>query len=151
MKHNSGAASRAYRSAHAGSNILDVVISIYEAVIVDLLKARDARSAGCLDQELVCLQRASQRLLGLRGALDSRIEAPLIGSLARFYLTASFQILAIARRKEPLKAAERLIGQMRSMRDAWRDVAGRISAQMQGSTFDSGVVTAVPKDLNVLL
>jgi flagellin-specific chaperone FliS len=149
MKQGSGVATRAYRSVHAGSSILDIVISVYDAAIIDLLKAMDARRAGQLDQELAALAQASHRMLGLRNALDSRLEAKLIGSLARFYLTASFQILAVPRRRDPVMAAERLIRQIRQMRDAWRDVAARAAVAAQVTIPHTG--EAVPRDWNVIL
>lgn len=149
MKQGSGAATRAYRSVHAGSSILDIVISVYDVAIIDLLKARDARAAGRLDQELAALNQASHRMLGLRNALDARLEAKLIGNLARFYLTASFQILAVPRRKDPSAAAERLIRQLRQMRDAWRDVAARAANAAQVTIPMAGEATT--KDWNVVL
>jgi flagellin-specific chaperone FliS len=149
MKHGSGVATRAYRSVHAGSSILDIVISVYDAAIIDLLKAMEARRAGHLDQELVALNLASHRMLGLRNALDARLEARLVGSLARFYLTASFQILAVPRRRDPITAVERLIRQIRQMRDAWRDVAARAAVAAQVTSPRTG--EAVPRDWNVIL
>lgn len=149
MKQGSGAATRAYRSVHAGSGILDIVISVYDATIIDLLKAKDARLAGCLDQELAALNQASHRMLGLRNALDARLDAKIVGNLARFYLTASFQILAVPRRKDPLTAAERLIRQLRQMRDAWRDVAARTAVAAQVAIPAAG--EGVPRDWNVVL
>ncbi|MBI2253167.1 MAG: flagellar protein FliS [Proteobacteria bacterium] len=149
MKQGSGAATRAYRSVHAGSSILDIVISIYDAAIIDLLKAIDARGTGRLDMELAAVNQASHRMLGLRNALDTKIEGDLIGHLARFYLTASFQILAIPRRKEPMLAAERLVRQLRQMREAWRDVVARAANSAQVPL--PGNSERAPKDWNVVL
>ncbi|MDY0870693.1 flagellar protein FliS [Dongia rigui] len=149
MKQGSGVATRAYRSVHAGSSILDIVISVYDAAIIDLLRAKDARLGGRLDQELAALNQASHRVLGLRNALDSRLESKLVGHLARFYLTASFQMLAVPRRKDPIVAVERLIRQIRQMRDAWRDVAARAAVAAQVAIPPAG--EAVPRDWNVIL
>ena len=148
MKSGSGVAARAYRSAHAGSGVLDVVIAVYDAIVVDLLKARDARAAGRFDSEFKLLQNASRLVLGLHATLDQQLQAPVIASLQRFYLTINFQILAIPRDADPDGSAVRLLRQIRAMRDAWREVLARFPAV--AGMRQSRTVAEI-NDLNVVL
>lgn len=148
MRLGSGVAARAYRSVHAGSNILDVVIAVYDAIVVDLLQAQEARATGQFDAEFGLLQSASRLTLGLHAALDSRQDACLRASLQRFYLTMNFQILAIPRRSDPVAAAARLLRQIRAMRDAWRTVLARLPVPSSGAATS---LAAVTRDINVVL
>nr|WP_298689736.1 flagellar protein FliS [uncultured Dongia sp.] len=141
-------AARAYRSAHAGSGVLDIVVAVYDAVIVDLLRAHEARTAGQLDVEFKLLQNASRLALGLYASLDRRLQAPVVASLQGFYLTMSFQILAIPRGPDPARAAARLLLQLRAMRDAWRQVLGQLPA---AAGAQRAPLAAEINDLNVLL
>lgn len=148
MKLGSGVAARAYRSAHAGSSVLDVVIAVYDAIVVDLLQAQEARAAGRFDAEFRLLQDASRLTLGLHAALDPRQDAALKASLQRFYLTMNFQILAVPRRNDPAAAVARLLRQIRAMRDAWRKVSAHLPTPAGGVTTS---LAAAPRDINVVL
>jgi len=148
MSIGSGVVARAYRSAHKGSGVLDVVVAVYDAIVVDLLQAQEARAAGQFDVEFGLLQSASRLTLGLHAALDSRQDAGLKVSLQRFYLTMNFQILAIPRQSDPAAAVARLLRQIRAMRDAWREVLARLPVS-SGRAATS--LAAVTRDINVIL
>lgn len=119
------AAAGAYRMAQTGSHTLDLIVELLDAAIVALLRAGESRRDGRLDAELAELETISRIMLGLNGSLDRSRSWPLIARLERFYLTTSFQVLAIPRQRDPLAAGTRLAARLRGMRDAWARVARR--------------------------
>ncbi len=150
MKGRSAGGVHAYRAVHAGSGILDIVVSLYDCIIVDLMQAQEARVTQQFDREFMCLQSASHRLLGLRSALDEDRGGALVKRLDVFYATASYHISAIPRRPDPVSASNRLLRQMRAMRAAWSQVAsGQTPVLKLHSAHDSGIRPV--KDLNVVL
>ncbi|WP_374367922.1 flagellar protein FliS [Dongia sp.] len=139
------AATGAYRMAQTGSHTLDLIVSLLDAAIVALLRAGDSRRNGRLDAELAELETISRIMLGLNGALDRGRAFPLIAHLERFYLTTSFQVLAIPRQRDPLAAGSRLVARLRGMRDAWARVA------RQDVKAGGGSGSAANRDTNVVL
>ena len=139
------AAAGAYRMAQTNSHTLDLIVALLDATIVALLRAGESRRDGRLDAELVELETVSRIMLGLNGALDRSRAWPLVAHLERFYLTTSFQVLAIPRRRDPLAAGARLATRLRGMRDAWARVA------RQNVKVGGGSGPAANRDTNVIL
>lgn len=117
-------AAKAYRAAiAASSSSLHTLLFLYDMMIADLLRAKETRERGQLDQSLHALGKASRIALALPTTLDRARAGDLAQVLERFYLGLSCRIIRLAQRHQPLEQFDRMIGELRDTRATWQEVA----------------------------
>jgi flagellin-specific chaperone FliS len=132
-------AAQAYRAAIvSSSSSLHTLLFLYDLMIADLLRAKDARVRGQFDLCFNALRKASRIALALPTTLDWRRAGKLAATLERFYLSLSCRIMRLSRHGQPLELFDRMVDDLRSVRATWQEVARATSDAARPSSGAHG-------------
>ncbi len=119
----------AYRSAQSTVAPLRAVVLLYDGVLVHIRNASQAFRAKDYETHFNEIMRAADILLALNAALDMKRGGSVAVSLRAFYETTIKALISSASRKSALECAERIERGVRTMRDAWAEIAGEIQKE----------------------
>lgn len=114
----------AYRSARSTVAPLRAIVMLYDGVLVHIRSSANAFRAGDFESHFNEIMRAAEILQALNAALDMKRGGSVALSLRAFYETTVKALISSASKKSALECAERIERGVRSMRDAWAEIAG---------------------------
>ena len=127
---------RTYRQFSVqGATPLGLVVMLYDRAIADLQRAIEAVEAHNIEQRTKHLNHFLSVIVQLEGSLDHERGGQVAKNLARFYRFARAQAFNAA-----VKNSKEILGQLlehfSTLRDAWREGEGRLTAQSISSPAD---------------
>lgn len=124
----------AYQTAVMTTPPLQAVVLLYDGILVRVHNAANAAAAGDYVRQHQEVTRAIEILRGLLAALDLEAGGKLAAGLADTY-RANMQALLHTVGKKNAEASCRRIGEgLRSLRNAWAEIAGMPAGSAPGDT-----------------
>ena len=123
-----------------GYSGVELTVALYDGIIRFMHSAIDAAERGDIDQRRAAVKRAMDIVIHLQATLQMDIGGKPAGALSEFY-TAMFALMLQGSQANSREKFEHVIGCVRNVRDAWRQVARDpevISAPPQLSSLSSG-------------
>jgi flagellar protein FliS len=113
-----------------GASPVDLVVALYDGVIRFLYAASSAAEAGDVRARRVAVKRALAILIHLQARLRMDIGGRPAQVLSEFY-ASMFALILQASVASSSQKFEEVIGCVRSVRDAWRQVAAELAGETQ--------------------
>jgi flagellar secretion chaperone FliS len=105
-----------------GASAVDLVVALYDGIIRFLYAAVAAVEQGSEDGRRIAVKRALDIILHLQARLRMDVGGRPAEALSEFYATTFAQILQASQSASAAKF-EHAIGCVKTVRDAWREVA----------------------------
>lgn len=113
------------------------VVMLYDGVVRYLQQAREAMQGGRIEERYNLLIKASEIIFGLQSCLDFDNGGDIAKILHNFYSSADARIFALHRAGNP-EEYDRIITDIRQMRDAWSAIDGGGSAAVPAMSASAG-------------
>ncbi|MBR9971451.1 flagellar export chaperone FliS [Magnetospirillum sulfuroxidans] len=127
----------AYQTAVMTTPPLQAVVLLYDGILVRLHNAANAAAAGDYGRQYDEIARANEILRGLLAALDLQAGGKLAAGLADTYRTNMQALLHTVGRKDAEKSCRRIAEGLRTLRNAWAEIAGMAMNEPKQSGFDA--------------
>jgi flagellar secretion chaperone FliS len=114
----------AYQTAVMTTPPLQAVVLLYDGILVRIHNAGIAAAQGDYNQQYQEVSRAIEILRGLLAALDLQAGGKVAANLAETYRANMRALLATVGRKEGEAACRRIGEGLRTLRNAWAEIAG---------------------------
>lgn len=116
-----------YQMANSTLHKTRQLVLLYDAVIRFLKQAQVAIEEQRYEDRLNLLQKASNVIMGLHGALDFEKGGDISKMLDNFYMAMDLRILAL-NRSNNIGECEQITREIKMMRDAWDKIDQEYSA-----------------------
>jgi flagellar protein FliS len=116
-----------YQMANSTLHKTRQLVLLYDAVIRFLKQAQVAIEEQRYEDRLNLLQKASNVIMGLHGALDYEKGGDISKMLDNFYMAMDLRILAL-NRSNNIGECEQITREIKMMRDAWDKIDQEYSA-----------------------
>lgn len=117
------------------------VIMVYDGIISAAQQARQAIEEGAHQVRFNALQKACTLLLGLQAALDYEQGGEISRMLDNFYFSIDVRLQRLNREPDAAQA-DRILKELRLMRDAWAEVDAKAAAQGEEGDINKFAPTA---------
>lgn len=114
----------AYQTAVMTTPPLQAVVLLYDGILVRIHNAATAAGQGDYTRQYQEVSRAIEILRGLLAALDLQAGGKVAANLAETYRVNMRALLATVGRKDAETACRRIGEGLRTLRNAWAEIAG---------------------------
>ena len=115
-----------------GASAVDLVVALYDGIIIFLHYASDAVDRGDQDSRRIAVKRALDIIIHLQARLRMDIGGRPAQALSEFYASIFAQIMQASQSASRQKF-EHAIDCVRDVRDAWKQVAQDVNLEEQSS------------------
>lgn len=105
-----------------GASGVELTIALYDGIIRFMHNAIDAVEQNDVDRRRAAVKRAMDIVIHLQATLDKEVGGKAAESLGEFYV-ATFALMLQASQSNSRKKFERVIANVRNVREAWKQVA----------------------------
>jgi len=105
------------------------LVMLYDGIIKFLGQAKDAMREKRFEDRYKILQKASNIIIGLHGALDMEKGGEIAQMLNSFYAAMDLRIINLNRSNSP-EECDKVISEINMMRSAWNKIDQEYSPQM---------------------
>lgn len=127
----------AYQTAVMTTPPLQAVVLLYDGILVRLHNAANAAAVGDYGRQYDEIARANEILRGLLAALDLQAGGKLAAGLADTYRTNMQALLHTVGRKDAEKNCRRIAEGLRTLRNAWAEIAGMTVNEPKPTEFNA--------------
>lgn len=128
---------------HAATNITKIrqVVMAYDGILSMTLRTRQAIQENDPETRFNSIQRASMVIMSLQNALDHKNGGEIATLLDNFYFSIDLRLMR-QHTEQDIEKLDRIIAEIRMMREAWVDVDGQmVAAKTSGS---AEIIPATP-------
>jgi len=118
----SKAALAAYQISSRGATGVARTIMLYDQITARLVEAKAKWESSVFDGAFAAIKEAAGIVAVLSASLDDSRGEQVCKTLRRFYISLSFQVLAVPRQSDPAARLDSLLRQVQVVRDAWVQV-----------------------------
>ena len=111
----------AYKNANFTVSKTRQIVMLYDGMIRFLQQAKAAMEEGRIEDRFTLLSKATAIVTGLQGCLDFEQNAEVSTTLYDYYAQCEATIFSL-HRTNSVEDCERLIGQLKAMREAWHEI-----------------------------
>lgn len=112
----------AYQTSSRGATGIARTIMLYDQITVRLVEAKAKWESSVFDGAFAAIKEAAGIVAELSASLDDSKGEQVCKTLRRFYVSLSFQVLAVPRQSDPAARLDSLLRQVQVVRDAWVQV-----------------------------
>jgi flagellar secretion chaperone FliS len=127
-----------------GASGVDLVLALYDGIIRFLYAACEAVDRGDVDARRAAVKRAMDIILHLQARLRSDVGGKPAQALSEFYASIFAQMLQASQAASRQKFLH-VIGCVRNVRDAWREVAGEAASGAMPALVEAELESASAK------
>lgn len=110
-----------YQMANATLQKTRQLVLLYDAVLRFMKQARSAIEEQRYEDRLNLIQKASNIIMGLHGALDYEKGGEISNMLNNFYSAIDLRIISL-NRTNSIEECDKIVREIKMMRDAWAQI-----------------------------
>ena len=135
----------AYKNANYTVSKTRQIVMLYDGMVRFMQQARSAMEEGRIEDRFTLLTKASAIVTGLQGCLDFEQNVEVSTTLYDYYAQVETDIFLL-HRTNSLEQYDRLISQLKAMRETWHEIDKTYGTSMPVVTTDEEIKAAADGD-----